>query len=55
MPTFDKYAPYIFSSYAIAAVVLGGIVLWSIWRIGHARKKLDAIEKDGEASPEKKP
>jgi heme exporter protein CcmD len=45
---FDKYAPYIFWAYGIAAVVLIGLTLWSIWRVGHARRKLDAIEPAGE-------
>lgn len=46
IPQFDKYAPYIWSSYGIAAVVLGGLVLWTVWRVIDARKKLDAVEKD---------
>jgi heme exporter protein CcmD len=46
MPVFDKYAPYIFWSYGIAGVILGGLVLWTIWRVANARKKLDGVEKD---------
>ena len=41
---FDKYAPYVFSAYGIAALVLGGLVLWSVLRLARARRKLDAIE-----------
>lgn len=46
MPHFDKYAPYIWWAYGVAAVILGGLVLWTILRITGAKKKLDAIEKD---------
>lgn len=46
MPVLDKYAPYVFASYGIAAVMLGGLLLWSIWRVMRAKAKLDAIEKD---------
>ena len=51
---FDKYAPFVFSSYGIAALVLGGLTLWTIWRVGHAKKKLDEVEPpkaDGEKQP----
>ena len=44
MPDFDKYAPYVFSAYGIAGLVLGGLVLWSVLRLLRARRKLDAIE-----------
>ena len=46
---FDKYAPYIFSAYGITALVLGGLVIWSVARVAQAKKKLDAIEKDAPA------
>jgi heme exporter protein CcmD len=41
---FDKYAPYVFSAYGIAALVLGGLIVWSVMRLARARRKLDAIE-----------
>lgn len=41
---FDKYAPYVLWSYGIAAVVLLGLVGWTLWRITRAARKLDAIE-----------
>ncbi len=44
MPTLDKYAPYVFSAYGIAALVLGGLIVWSVIRLARARRKLDAIE-----------
>jgi heme exporter protein CcmD len=52
MLNFDKYAPFVFSAYGIAALVLGGLTLWTIWRVGHAKKKLDAVEPQ-KASEEK--
>ena len=45
MPVYDKYAPYVFSAYGVAALVLGGLVLWSMWRVIAARAKLDAAER----------
>ena len=45
MPIYDKYAPYVFASYAVAALVLGGLVLWSMWRVASARKRLEAAER----------
>lgn len=47
MPQLDKYAPYIFSAYGIAVAMLVGLAVWTFWRVGHARRKLDRIEKDG--------
>ncbi len=41
---YGRYTPYILSAYGIAAVVLVGLISWSIWRVGRARRKLDAIE-----------
>jgi len=48
---FDKYAPYVFSAYGIAALVLGGLVVWSVLRLVHARRKLDVIEPRKEKTP----
>jgi heme exporter protein CcmD len=41
---YGRYTPYILSSYAIAGLVLAGLVAWSILRAINAKKKLDAIE-----------
>lgn len=55
MPVYDKYAPYVFAAYGVAALVLGGLLIWSVWRLIAARRRLDALEKvesadaDGEA------
>ena len=43
---YGRYTPYILTCYAVAAVVLAGLVVWSIWRLARARKKLEAIEKE---------
>jgi heme exporter protein CcmD len=51
MPHLDKYAPYVFWSYGIAAVVLVGLVGWTLWRIANARKKLDAVEPKKDDAP----
>ncbi len=45
MPVYDKYAPYVFAAYGVAALVLGALVLWSMWRVVSARKKLAAAER----------
>lgn len=45
MPVYDKYAPYVFAAYGVAALVLGALVLWSMWRVVSARKKLEAAER----------
>lgn len=45
MPVYDKYAPYVFSAYGVAALVLGGLVVWSIWRVMSAQRRLAALEK----------
>ncbi|MDZ4761982.1 MAG: heme exporter protein CcmD [Alphaproteobacteria bacterium] len=49
MLNYDKYAPYVFWCYGIAAALLIGVVAWSVLRVTRARQKLDAFEKpDGE-------
>ena len=45
MPVYDKYAPYVFAAYGVAALVLGALVLWSMWRVMSARNKLEAAER----------
>ncbi len=47
MPEFDKYAPYVWTCYAIAAAILVGLGVWTIWRAREARRRLEAVE--GEA------
>jgi heme exporter protein CcmD len=46
LPELDKYGPYVFTAYAIGVGVLVALVAWTIWRAGHARRRLDAVEKD---------
>lgn len=43
---YGRYTPYVLTSYGIAAVVIVGLLVWSIVRITNARKKLDTVEKD---------
>ena len=50
---YGRYTPYILSAYGIATLVLVGLVVWSIARAIHAKKKLDAIEPP--AAAEKNP
>lgn len=45
MPVYDKYAPYVFAAYGVAALVLGGLIVWSVWRLISASRRLDALEK----------
>ncbi|HVY89140.1 MAG TPA: heme exporter protein CcmD [Hyphomonadaceae bacterium] len=51
---YGRYTPYVLWCYGIAIVVLGCLIAWTIWRVGHARRKLERAEG---ASPdtEKKP
>lgn len=46
MPEFDKYAPYVWTCYAIAGVVLVGLVVWTAYRAREAQRRLDAVEAD---------
>lgn len=41
---YGRYTPYVLSSYGIAAVVLIGLIVWSVVRVTNAKKKLEAIE-----------
>jgi len=48
MPEFDKYAPYVWTCYGIAAFILIGMLVLSVMRAQTARRKLDAVENSGE-------
>ena len=52
---YGRYTPYILTAYGVAAVVLIGLIVWSIWRVDHARRMLDAIEPRAGAEREKQP
>ena len=41
---YGRYTPYVLSSYGIAAIVLIGLIVWSVVRVTNAKKKLEAIE-----------
>jgi heme exporter protein D len=44
MPVLGKYAGVVLSSYAIAVVLIGGLVLWTLWRGARVRAALRAVE-----------
>ena len=41
---YGRYTPYVLTSYGIAAVVVIGLVAWSVIRVTNAKNKLEAIE-----------
>lgn len=43
---YGKYTPYVLTSYGIAAVVLTALIVWSVVRLSHARRKLAEAERD---------
>jgi heme exporter protein CcmD len=43
---YGKYTPYVLTSYGIAAVVVFGLLLWSVMRVTNARKKLAEAEQE---------
>lgn len=43
---YGRYTPYVLTSYGIAAVVIVGLLVWSILRVANAKRKLDAVEKE---------
>jgi heme exporter protein CcmD len=46
MPEFDKYAPFVWWAYGLAAVILGGLLVLSIVRHANARKRLEDAERE---------
>ena len=43
---YGKYTPYVLTSYGIAAVVITGLIVWSVVRLSNARRKLAEAERD---------
>jgi heme exporter protein CcmD len=43
---YGKYTPYVLACYIAAGVILAGLIVWSVWRLANARRKLDAVEKE---------
>lgn len=43
---YGKYTPYVLTSYGIAAVVIIGLIVWSVVRVSNARRKLAEAERD---------
>lgn len=54
MLDYGRYTPYVLWAYGIAVVSLAGLIWWTIWRVGHARRKLERAE-GKVADAEKKP
>lgn len=44
IPEYDKYAPFIWWSYGITAVVLLGVVWWSVARAAKIRRELESLD-----------
>ncbi len=44
MLDYGRYTPYVLTAYGIAAVVVIGLIVWSVLRVINAKKKLDAVE-----------
>lgn len=59
LPHFEKYAAFIYAAYAIAILILVGLILWSTLRLKFARDKLARLEAedaaDAAAGPRKGP
>jgi heme exporter protein CcmD len=43
---YGKYTPYVLTSYGIAAVMIVGLLVWSIVRVTNAQKKLSEAERE---------
>lgn len=43
---YGKYTPYVLTSYGIAAVVIIGLIIWSVVRVSNARRKLAEAERE---------
>lgn len=43
---YGKYTPYVLTSYGIAAVMIAGLIVWSVMRLSNARRKLAEAERD---------
>ena len=53
---YEKYTPYVLTSYGIAAVVIFGLLGWSVMRLARASRKLaEAEAADAAAKLDAKP
>jgi heme exporter protein CcmD len=43
---YGKYTPYVLTSYGIAALVVFGLLAWSVMRVMGAQRKLAEAEAD---------
>ncbi len=44
IPDYDKYAVYIWACYGLSALVLIGLVLWSVSRARAVRQELESLD-----------
>ena len=44
LPQFEKYGAFIYAAYAVAILILAGLVLWSMLRLKFAHDKLNRLE-----------
>ncbi len=44
IPEYDKYAAYIWACYGLTALVLVGLVVWSVMRAGRVKRELDSLD-----------
>lgn len=44
IPVYDKYAAYIWACYGLTALVLVGLLLWSVARAGRVKRELDSLD-----------
>jgi len=44
LPQFEKYGAFIYAAYAVAILILAGLVLWSVLRLKFAHDKLSRLE-----------
>lgn len=44
IPDYDKYAAYIWACYGLTALMLVGLVLWSVARARAVRRELDSLD-----------
>jgi heme exporter protein CcmD len=55
LPQFEKYGAFIYAAYAVAIVILVGLVLWSALRLKFAHDKLSRLEAEDAADAAEEP
>lgn len=44
IPEYDKYAAYIWACYGLTALVLVGLLLWSVARASRVKRELESLD-----------